>query len=338
MKELILNIGSKSNLKRSFDRHLYFFLKYLSFKKFYNLCIAFIEFKLKIANCKSFPAYLRFETSSVCNLRCAGCAIGGATNKSIAQNSNAFVSFDNFKKNIADFLPYLLKVNLYDEGEPLLNKEIYKIISYLNSQNVCSCISTNFSIKFSENDLKNLVESKLDHLIIALDGYDQESYSKYRIGGDFQLVMQNLSNLQKLITQYNSPMKIETQYIEFPDSDIETREKVKDLASSLNVWRHTVIEKGSREGWEGYYFKGTPDQRRELGCYYIWFSGSILTNGEYYCCDFGEDTGMEVIGNAADFKTKNLHNNEFTKNIRKSFKKGELNKICAICPQTSKKI
>ena len=336
MKQLNANIRTQSNMRRSLERHFTFLFKYLTLTKFFNLLLALIEFIFRFSKCKSFPVYLRFEVSSVCNLKCQGCSIGGVKNNSLSQKKNAFISYVKFVQSINDFIPYLLKVNLYDEGEPFLNKDIYKIISYLHNNKVCTCISSNFSLNFSDEDFVNLIESNLDHLVIALDGFDQESYARYRIGGKFDLVVNNIQRLNYFIKKYNSPLRIETQYLEFSDSNPNARLKVTELAASLEVWRHSIIENGSRYGWEGYYFKGSQKERQKLGCYYIWFSGSILTTGKYYCCDFGEDTGMYAIGNAEYFKSKNLHNNQQTIVLRKSFKNGQLNEICRKCPQTVK--
>lgn len=73
-------------------------------------------------------------------------------------------------------------VILWSWGEPLLNPEIYRMIKYCEERNILSVTSTNLN-KFSRENARDLVESGLDALIIALDGIAEETYSKYRIGG-----------------------------------------------------------------------------------------------------------------------------------------------------------
>jgi len=162
-----------SSLHKSLKRHAFFFLKYLTVKKTINLILCFFEFKLKIIRCKSFPVYIRFEVCSVCNLRCSGCPLGGVENMSVEKQKEKVTSLIEFKKSINDSIPYLLKINLYDEGEPFLNKEINDIVKYLNQNKVATCISSNFSLKFSDIDLNDIINSGLDHLVIAVDGIDQ---------------------------------------------------------------------------------------------------------------------------------------------------------------------
>jgi MoaA/NifB/PqqE/SkfB family radical SAM enzyme len=326
-----------SSLHKSLKRHASFFFKYLTVKKTINLILCFFEFKLKIVKCNSFPVYIRFEVCSVCNLRCSGCSLGGVENMSVEKHKNKVISLIEFKKSINDFIPYLLKINLYDEGEPFLNNEITDIVKYLNQNKVATCISSNFSLKFSDTDLNDIIDSGLDHLIISVDGIDQESYSKYRIGGNFSLVISNIRRLTSFIKEKNSTLKVEFQYLEFVDSTID-RIAVKKLAESLDVWKFTVKTNCSRNGWIDAFFKGTSDQRKNLGCYHIWFSGSILSNGTYFACDFGEDIGMEKIGHAMDFSKNNLRNHSNIVNLRKSFTQdGKLSEICTKCPQFARK-
>lgn len=332
------SISRKSSLNKSLQRHAFFFFKYLTLKKTINLVLCFFEYKLKFTKCRSFPVYIRFEVCSVCNLRCSGCPLGGVENMSVEKHKEKMISFAVFKKSINDFIPYLLKINLYDEGEPFLNKEINNIVKYLNQNKVATCISSNFSLKFSEKELNNLINSGLDHLIIAVDGIDQESYSKYRIGGDFDLVISNIRRLASLIRKHNSPLKIEFQYLEFDDSTIN-RDDVKELAESLDIWRFTIITNCTRKGWKGTFYKGSSEQRKSLGCYYIWFSGSVITNGMYFPCDFGEDIGMEKVGYAMNFKKEKLRNHRDIVNLRKSFtQNGKLSEICVKCPLFAKTV
>lgn len=304
----------------------------------FNLIWCFWEYILKMQKCRSFPVYIRFEICSVCNLKCPGCPLGGVENKSVEKDKDKVTSLEDFKKSIADFIPYLLKINLYDEGEPFLNKDLISIVKYLNHNKVATCVSSNFSLKFTDNDLENIVHSGLDHLIIAVDGIDQESYSKYRVGGDFSLVISNIKRLTRLIKTSNSKLKVEFQYLEFEDSVLDINE-VKKLAESLDVWRFTVMTHCTRGGWESNYFKGTAEQRKRLGCYYIWFSGSVLTNGTYFACDFGEDIGMEKIGKARNFNKERQRNHPAVVTLRKSFaRRGELSEICVKCPLFAKNL
>ena len=147
----------------------------------------------------SNPCYIRVEVSPYCNLSCPGCLLGGAhlSESNPKHRKEKVMSLSLFKESVKDLLPYLIKINLYDEGEPLLNKSLPAIINYLHKNKVATCVSSNFSLKISDEYMAELLSSGLDHLIIALDGITQKSYSKYRKGGDLSLVISNLERLVK---------------------------------------------------------------------------------------------------------------------------------------------
>lgn len=337
MKNLSIKNKEKATLLRAFQRHYYFIVRYSSMRKIINLIIAIIEFKTKREKCSSNPVYIRFEISSVCNLKCKGCSLGGIVNSAKELDKSKFTSFENFKILIKDFIPYLFKINLYDDGEPLLNKQLPDIISYLHSKKVSTCISTNYSMKLSDEYLISLVNSGLDHMIVSLDGYDQESYSRYRKGGDFQLVINNIKRTISLAKRHKASLRIETQHLIFEEITENYIEEITDLARNLGVWKHTIIENAHLNGREAEYFKGTEKERKKLGCYYLWFSGSIISNGHYYCCDFGEDMGMEMIGSASNFKKNKLHNAPQTITLRQSFSNSKaLHDICKKCKYFAK--
>jgi MoaA/NifB/PqqE/SkfB family radical SAM enzyme len=245
------------------------------------------------------------------------------------------MSFDLFRNSLKNFLPYLIKVNLYDEGEPLLHNDIIKMIAYLKNNNIASCISTNFSLKLSDEYLKWLSNSGLDHIIIALDGASQDSYSKYRHGGNLTLVIDNLERLIKFNNEINSPLKTEIQFLEFNHNKHE-RDAVHELSKRLSVDRFTINKNCSIDGWEGDRFKGSEIERRKKGCYQLWVATTINSTGEIGTCDYGEDHGMENIGLASNYNSDRLRNHPSLVALRKSFNKKSipLNAICKHCSLT----
>ena len=94
--------------------------------------------------------------------------------------SFSVLSYKTFKNFIDQFGDYLLLIILWDWGEPFLNPDIFKIISYAKTKNILIHSSTNGNVRFSEEKAEELVNSGLDSLIVAVDGATQETYGKYR--------------------------------------------------------------------------------------------------------------------------------------------------------------
>jgi MoaA/NifB/PqqE/SkfB family radical SAM enzyme len=330
----------KSAMSIAAMKHIYSIMRYLTIKKLYNIALAITEMYSTRGIVKSNPFYLRIEVSPYCNLKCPGCLLGGADiqEHNPEHRAEKIMGYDLFCESIKDYLPYLIKVNLYDEGEPLLNKSLLKMINYLHVNNIATCISTNFSIKLSDEYLMELLKSGLDSLVIAIDGATQESYEKYRIGGDLELVLTNIERLVALRAGIESHLKIEIQFLELAHNKHE-KEAVLDLSRKLGIDIFTVIEDCSIQGWEGKRFKGTEAQRRKMGCYHIWFATTINSVGEVGCCDYGEDHGMQSLGFAYNYNKEKLRNHPALVELRNSFKKKSqtFNEICHHCSQSRQK-
>lgn len=55
------------------------------------------------------------------------------------------MALDDFLHIIGAIERYAVRVSLYDEGEPLMNKDLYRMIAYATKKNISTLISTNFN-------------------------------------------------------------------------------------------------------------------------------------------------------------------------------------------------
>jgi len=92
------------------------------------------------------------------------------------------MTLDTFGRVMEQIRPSCLRVSLYDSGEPLMNPEIYRMISRASAAGLSSSISTNFTV-FKTEDVETLFQSRLSHLEICLDGFSPRAYEHYRVGG-----------------------------------------------------------------------------------------------------------------------------------------------------------
>ncbi len=337
MQVMILTKKKQSPMFMSVKRHIQSIIKYITIGKIFNIFTATIEMFLWRSFVVSYPFYIRIEVSPFCNLCCPGCLLGGAnlTESNPKHRKDKIMSFELFKQSVRDFLPYLIKVNLYDEGEPLLNKDIFKMINYLRMNRIATCVSSNFSLRLSDQYLKQLSSCGLDHLVVAIDGATHKTYSKYRQGGNLSLVISNLEKLVTIKKEIGSSLLIDLQFLEFPHNKHE-REAIYDLAVKLGVDRITINEDCSTKGWEGYRFTGSQGERRKMGCYQLWFTTTINSIGEIGCCDYGEDHGLPNLGRASNYARERLRNHPAVVALRRSFKRNStsLHAICQHCSLT----
>jgi len=121
-------------------------------------------------------------------------------------------------------------VSLFGWSESFLVRDIFKIISLLKKNGKIIDIDSNLNIT-KEEIVKQIEESELDFLSVSLDGIDQESYSTYRYGGSFDLVM---SNIERLRVAQKGPQKIEWQYL-VSKKNMQHVERARTMAEKLGI-------------------------------------------------------------------------------------------------------
>jgi len=106
------------------------FLKKLTFKKVFNGVKIYLNYFLSIIIKQSkrwgYPVSISVEPTATCNLHCQEFLSGTGELKRFKGNIN----FPLYKNIIDEFAPYLLNLILYFQGEPFLNKNIFKIFEY----------------------------------------------------------------------------------------------------------------------------------------------------------------------------------------------------------------
>ncbi len=333
MKQLLSgDIKRRSLLSWSARRHAGFLLRHLTPRKLANALRCVREMQERRPVLESHPIYLRVCVSELCNLRCPGCLLGQGAMPT-GPGRVRLMDFDVFTAAVRDFLPHVVEVNLYDEGEPLLNPAVFRMTRYLREHHVGSCISTNFSMTLTDDRLHALADSGLDHLIVCVDGATQETYEHYRRGGDLALVLSNLRRLMALEgARGRDRLRVEIQFVEF-DHNRHEQQQVAALARELGVWRFVVIQGSSPIGWRGTDFTGTEAERRRRGCYQLWVSAHIGCDGSLWSCDYGEDHGIASVGWARDYLAAGLRNHPRLVELRRSFgpQRTALHADCRTC-------
>jgi radical SAM protein with 4Fe4S-binding SPASM domain len=193
-----------------------------------------------------YPSHIYVDPTNVCNLRCPVCPTGCG----IPGRPKGSMPLDRFKRIIDEFGKYLVSIDLFNWGEPLFNKDIYKMIAYAHKHHIVTSVSSNLNY-FPGNSAEELVSSGLDILILSIDGASQESYEKYRIGGNFSNVIENLSALIAKKKQRGSKTPyIFWQFLVMRQNEHEI-ETAKEMAIRLGVdqisFDHAYLPVATRE-------------------------------------------------------------------------------------------
>ena len=178
---------------------MYFLSEYATNRKRFNYVLIVLARKFKPSRVFAYPIKLTVCPGTVCNLECALCPVG-LKDKG---REKGLMEFITFKKVIDECGPYLYKLDLFNWGEPLLNKKIFKMVRYAKKFKIKVTISSNLKY-FNEEICSGLIKSGVDHLIVSLDGTSQESVNKYQVGNNYKEVVSHIKKLVKKKKELNS--------------------------------------------------------------------------------------------------------------------------------------
>lgn len=324
---MILSSYNKLNL--FIKRHFFSLLPFLTFKKGVNIFLTFIEMTFRKERCVSKPFIYRIDPCSVCNLRCPSCESWQTDTK-----EKRIMTLEDFKSIIDKIKKYALRVSLYDMGEPLLNKDIYEMISYATRNNISTLISTNFNL-FKKEDISKLFDSGLTVLEPCLDGFSQEKYSQYRQGGNVEIVKQGLIDIMeyKIKNKKKYPI-VDVQVVVFDHIKDELKQ-IDSFLKNLKVDRITYRQENL-----GYDIKDEVTKKKifKRTCFWLYLGCMIRPDGSLYpCC--GRDFDRFSYGNILSQELRDIWNNKYYKfsrnffsNKKDSLSEEDLKKIpCTTC-------
>ena len=297
----------------------------------------------------AYPYWLVIDPTNFCTLKCPFCPTGQGRNS----RTKTMMSFENFRKVLDELGPYLIHIDFCNWGEPLLNREIYDMISYTKRFNIDTKVDTHLN-HFNEEDAEKMIRSGLDKVIVSIDGVTPETYSKYRVGGDFDKAMNNL----KLLLKKKNEMKSFTPYISwqflvFRHNEHEIKQ-VKSIGRHLGV-DHVGITKafiGDRdwlplnEEYSHYKREEMVQQQgartdkffrtsHDMTCNWLWEAMVVNSNGSVSpCCSIEYE--KNDFGNIFKQPFKEIWNNETYQVSRRYIKDRKVpdnggNNVCIGC-------
>lgn len=200
-------------VKNNVFRYYRELIKSITLHRFFNLVIVEAGFLLSRIFRRDLvfgkPWAASIEPTTSCNLRCTECPTG--MQSLLRPKGN--MDLDVFSKILEKLAPNLFYLTLYFQGEPLLNPHFSEMVRMARDRDIFVATSTNGHF-LDEKNVEQIIKSGLNHLIISLDGLDQQTYEKYRVKGNLQTVTEGIKRLvdAKKTLLSNSPI-IELQFL-----------------------------------------------------------------------------------------------------------------------------
>jgi len=138
------------------------------------------------------PPVFVASISTVCNLRCPTCQY--VLKDRDVFEKGGFIKVENFRSIVEKYTPHIITLGLTG-GEPLLHPELDKLVEIIKKNKLLSSISTNGILIKKKFDL---IKS-FDSISVSMDGYDYETFKKFRGGTEkqFDEILEGLSLLRQ---------------------------------------------------------------------------------------------------------------------------------------------
>jgi radical SAM protein with 4Fe4S-binding SPASM domain len=284
---------------------LFRLLSFLTFKRLINLLKNEASYYFSLVSGKprmaGLPWAIAIEPTTSCNLRCPECPSG--LRKFSRPTGN--MSLELFERIIDQLSPHLIYLTLYFQGEPLLNRCFFEMVLYAKKKCIYVASSTNGHF-LDTCKARQLVESGLDRLIISMDGTDQETYSKYRIGGNLETVKEGIANVIRWKKElgFSHPM-VELQFLVLGTNEHQI-DDIRLAAKELQVDKLTLKTAQLYEYGKNPFFTSLsryarydtmpngslkPRTHYPNHCHRMWHSPVITWDGKIVPCCFDKDAG-----------------------------------------------
>jgi MoaA/NifB/PqqE/SkfB family radical SAM enzyme len=137
------------------------------------------------------PTCLYLEVTNECNLACKTCPITFGK-----VEEPASLSLEQVKLLVSQF-PTVKRVVLHGVGEPLLNRELAKVIAWLKEKGIYVLFNSNGTL-MNRRWGEALIESGLDEVRVSLDAATPETFARVRGRPLFDLILKNIRGLMAL--------------------------------------------------------------------------------------------------------------------------------------------
>ncbi|KGF72920.1 hypothetical protein DO97_04285 [Neosynechococcus sphagnicola sy1] len=338
----------------------------LEFRKYANLLGVLISRRERWNVVPGKPLDITVDLTTFCNLRCPYCVTG----RGELERPTGILRVEG-NENILNFCGFeLFMCSYFSNGEPLLNKHLPELMTMASEKEVFTVISTNLSVPVGTKRLEALVDSGLNVVVASIDGTCETTYKKYRVGGDFNLVLDNLRTLVEIKKQRNREFPIiEWRFLVFEHNQHEMPEvlrKAEEIGVDLVEFfpgnappdpppgsvRRNTLEKVPFATYGSYLVKSkartdTLLRRRLLGqqesegkldfpsiqqkCDWLYFGGMYYPEGNVGPCCVVGNTETDFGSFSKEGGYEQIWNGDIYQSARQLFKTRDISSPSTVC-------
>jgi radical SAM protein with 4Fe4S-binding SPASM domain len=241
---------------------------------------------------------------------------------------NGHMDMDLYRKIIAEASQFVLEINLFFRGEPLLHPHIVEMVEIAEKAGIAIHLNTNATLLRGKL-VDGLLDAGLSKLTVSFDGGEKEAYEKMRRGARYEKTLENvMAFLKAKQARKSSKPYVTIQVIRFFDETLKRPEVPAEFVGLFDglpvdefdpIWAH---------GWAGTMmdseeFKAAPYGHNFYPCNWLWKSLAITWDGRVATCcgDFGP---AEVFGDLNTNTLREVWNGPQMVRIRTLHRQGKL--------------
>lgn len=186
-----------------------------------------------LKNRQVYPIYLEISPSGACNHRCTYCALD------FMEYKPRFLDTKLLKKRLSEMGALGIKSIMYaGEGEPLLHKDIAKIIRHTKGSGIDAALTTNGVLL--DRGLADSIIPYTTWIKVSINGATKETYGKIHRAdpGDFAKVIENMSYADRLRRRKGYACTLGMQLLLLPDNFrecVDLAKKARDIGMDYLV-------------------------------------------------------------------------------------------------------
>jgi radical SAM protein with 4Fe4S-binding SPASM domain len=306
------------------------YIKYLSARRVINAVKVLTSYGVSIMLNKpvvwGLPMTFSVEPTNSCNLKCPECPSGLGQ----LTRPRGYITIEGFKKIVDEISGSSFYIQLFFQGEPLLNKNLAEMIRYAHKRKIYTSISTN-GLLLSQDNADLILKAGPDKIIFSMDGLDEKAYKNYRIGGSYE----KADSALRLLARRKKELGLSKPVIELQFIVMKQNEHQKDNVTKYG--REAGADKVALKTMQVYSYedalKFLPDdikfRRYDISsgklrlkgklknrCFALWRTSVVTWDGRVVPCCFDKDARFE-IGNIYNNDFEELWNSKKYNNFRK---------------------
>ena len=227
-----------------------------------------------------------------------------------------FMEFDLFKK-IIDDSPDLEHLCMHNWGEPLLHKDIFKMIEYAKNKGVNYVVMNTNGTLLTDKMIDQIVDSKLDIIRFSIDG-SAETFKRVR-GVELQNIEQNINKLKKVKEKRRPKLKMGVVFTVEEDTEGDAEDYIthwEKIVDHVRLQPKLITSPRTEVCPEPF--------GKDYGKLVVLWDGRVIP----CCVDYNANL---MIGSVQNDTVPNLWKNEKMDLLREQHLKGEFPDTCANC-------